>query len=88
MHVSHSILLEVPLGSHKHIEDTERNLFDAERQRAFKPLPELHTASSNTRHFFFCSSHAADVKIWMEQSPIRTTVQLKSLRAEVVIVTT
>lgn len=58
MHVSHSILLEVPLGSNKHIEDTERNLFDAERQRAFKPLPELHTPSSNTPFLllqFICS---------------------------------
>lgn len=58
MYVSHSILLEVPLGSNEHIEDTERNLLDAERERAFKTLPAVHTPSSN-RPFhllqFICS---------------------------------
>lgn len=51
MHVSHSIFSEVPLGSKKHTEDTEINLFDAERERAFKTLPTP---------FFFCSSYEAD----------------------------
>lgn len=46
MHVSHSMFSEVPLGSSKHIEDTETNLFDAER--------EVSTP------FFFCSSFEAD----------------------------
>lgn len=50
MHVSHSIFSEVPLGSNKHTEDTEINLFDAERGRAFKTLPTP---------FFFCSSYEA-----------------------------
>lgn len=46
MHVSHSIFTEVPLGSSKHTEDTETNLFDAER--------EVSTP------FFFCNSFEAD----------------------------
>lgn len=63
MHVSHSIFSEVPLGSSKHIEDTEINLFDAERERVFKILPTP---------FFFCSSYEADAgwgKVLSKQLP-------------------
>lgn len=63
MHVSHSIFSEVPLGSKKHTEDTEINLFDAERERAFKTLPTP---------FFFCSSYEADAgwgKLLSKQLP-------------------
>lgn len=51
IHVSHFIFSEVPQGSSKHVEDIKINLFDEERERAFKSLPTP---------FFFCSSYEGD----------------------------
>lgn len=74
-HVTHSVLLEVPPGSKEHIENT-----DAERQKASKTLPAIHTPSSDTGYFFFCSSYA-DVKMWSKFYPNNCPNELPQSRA-------